>query len=512
MRLIRTAACLMAAAFLATAALAGCSPARSARSGPAEPQAASSASTAGAVWGQELDWSACDVVPGAECATARAPLDWDEPDGETIELALARVKAVGPGERLGSLLFNPGGPGAGGKSYLQVALDQVGDGVLERYDIVGFDPRGVGESTPITCYETTAEQDAFNAATSPGTPEGQEASLAVAESFAEACEQNTGPLLGHVDTVSAAKDMDLLRALLGDDKLNFLGNSYGTLLGATYAEQFPQNVGRLVLDAAIDPSMPADRAEVEQAAAFEAALGAYLDHCLGAADCPFQGSKQEALDQIHQLLVDIAAEPMSAGPDEPRELTVTLALNGIMAPLYDDANWPFLNVAFGDALEAGDGAVLMFLSDLLLGRVETGYPSNANEARTAISCLDGRVPADLASAEEQAAALAEASPTLGEWLAYDEATCAAWPYPPVGGPREITAAGAAPIVVVGTTGDPATPYSGAVALAEQLESGVLVTFDGEGHGAYGRSDNACVRQAVERYLLEGEPPAEDLSC
>jgi pimeloyl-ACP methyl ester carboxylesterase len=498
------------------AVLAGCvtGGAGGRKSSPAAESRSPAAPQAGDVWEQQVSWLPCDgaeLPENAECAAVAAPLNWDAPDGERIELALARVKAPDGAGRLGSLLVNPGGPGGSGKGFLPQALDAIGAEVQARYDIVGFDPRGVGESTPITCYETTEERDAHFAATWPRTLAGFEESLAVAEPFAKACAQNTGPLLGHVDTISAAKDMELLRTLLGDEQLNFLGYSYGTLLGAVYAELFPAKVGRLVLDGAIDPSVSASDHEVEQAAGFEAALGAYLADCVGTEDCPFGGAGQQALDRIHQLLVEIEADPLSAGPQDSRELTVPLALNGILITLYDDESWPFLSQALTWALDYGDGAALMALSDIYLDRQDGSYQSNQMEAFVAINCLDDRLPSDLASAEAHAAALAAASPTFGEFWAYGEKQCEVWPYPQVSQAQPITAAGAAPIIVIGTTGDPATPYHGAVALAEQLDSGVLITFDGEGHTAYGRS-NGCVDQAVDRYLLEGEAPSQNLAC
>ncbi|MDR2348991.1 MAG: alpha/beta hydrolase [Bifidobacteriaceae bacterium] len=463
------------------------------------------------VWTQEVVWERCTVASGAECATVAAPLDWADPAGDKIELALARVKASGPGDRLGSLLVNPGGPGGSGQAFLASAAGSISPEVLERYDLVGFDPRGVGDSSPVTCYKTTEELDQFFAATWPRTPQGYEESLAVVEPFAQACAQNTGPALGHVDTVSAAKDLDLLRAVLGDEQLNFLGYSYGTLLGATYAELFPSRVGRLVLDGAIDPSVPPDQHEVQQAAGFEAALAAYLGDCLGRDTCPFNGTKAQALTAIHQFLLDVEAEPMPTEPEDGRDLTLPLALNGILVTLYDDAAWSTLSTALIWAMDYDDPSALMMLSDAYLDRVAGRYQSNQMEAFVAINCLDGRLASDQASAEAHAAALKEASPTFGEFWAYSEKQCEVWPYPQVGAAQAVSAAGAGPIIVVGTTGDPATPYQGAVALASQLESGVLVTFEGEGHTAYGRS-NDCVDAAINGYFLQGVVPEDGLTC
>ncbi|MDR2252767.1 MAG: alpha/beta hydrolase [Bifidobacteriaceae bacterium] len=463
------------------------------------------------VWEQTVEWERCTVTTGAQCATVLAPLDWADPEGETIELALARVEATDSDQRIGSLVINPGGPGGSGKSYLGSILPRIGAEVRERFDIVGFDPRGVGDSSAVTCYKTTAERDAYYAATWPKTVEGLAESVDVVKPFADACAANTGPLLGHVDTISSAKDMDLLRALLGDEKLNFLGFSYGTFLGATYAELFPQNVGRMVLDGALDPSVSADLHEVEQAAGFEAALDAYLDDCLAGSYCPFSGTKAEALEEIHEALKEIQAKPIAIPDGDGRDLTAPLAINGIVVTLYDDLTWSLLTTALFDLLDEGDGSYLLWLSDLYLERSLGQYSSNQMEAFIAINCLDARLSADPAAVEKHARDLAAASPTIGEFWSYSEMQCEVWPYPQVGEPHPVSAPGAEPIIVIGTTGDPATPYQGALALAEQLESSVLITFEGEGHTAYGRS-NDCVEGAVDRYLVDGTPPTQDLTC
>jgi pimeloyl-ACP methyl ester carboxylesterase len=456
-------------------------------------------------------WERCTVASGSECATLAVPVDWADPDGATIELALARVPATDQANKLGSLLINPGGPGASGVSFLSYVASIIGKDVKTRYDIVGFDPRGVGGSAPITCYTSTEDLDRYFAADWPRTPEGFEESLAVVEPFARACEENTGPILAHVDTVSAAKDMEAIRQFVGDAKLNFLGYSYGTLLGATYADLFPANVGRFVLDGALDPSIDSALHEVEQAAGFELALESYLRDCLGSSYCPFGGTLDAAKAEIHQFLLDVQANPVPVGAGDDRELNLPLAMSGIFLALYDETSWPLLTAALANALDFGDMASLMFLSDQYYDRSDAGYGSNQMEAFIAINCLDDPLPSDLASAEAHAAALKQASPTFGEFWAYSEKQCGVWPYPPVGSPHAITAAGAEPIVVIGTTGDPATPYHGAVALAEQLESGVLVTYQGEGHTAYGRS-NRCVAAAVETYLTEGKVPPDGLTC
>jgi len=462
------------------------------------------------LFNQAVTWKPCDdVARGAECATIKAPLDWDQPDGDTIDIAMARLVAAKPDQRVGSLLLNPGGPGGSGIGFLDYFSSLAGQGVLDSFDVIGFDPRGVGDSSAVVCFTTTQELDDFYAVDWPVTPEGFAESAEIVRPFVEACDQNTGPLLGHVDTDSSAKDMDLIRAVLGDQELYYVGYSYGSQLGAAYAELFPDNVGRLVLDGAVDPSLPSSEHDLAQATGFQQALGAYVDDCLGKSGCPLTGSKDAALNQIHELLVSIAAKPLPG--DGQRELTLPLALNGLLVTMYEDSAWFMLTTALGQALK-GDGIGLLMLSDIYLDRDDTeGYTTNQMEAFVAIGCLDSRAPADLASAQAQADRLIKAAPTFGEFWGFSEKLCDQWPYPQVGEPKAVTAAGAAPILVIGTTGDPATPFAWAQALADQLESGVLLTYEGHGHTAYGRS-NSCVNEVVDAYLVDGAVPGDGKVC
>jgi len=464
---------------------------------------------AGDLFTQPVYWEPCDVADGAECATIYAPLDWAQPDsGDLIELALARIPALVPDQRVGSLLFNPGGPGASAIGFLDYLYGQIGEPVAAAFDIVAFDPRGVGASTAVSCFQTTEELDNFFGASFPDTPAGTDQMTALVESFAQACKENTGPALAHVDTGSAARDMNLIRAVLGDGQLYYLGYSYGSELGATFAGLFPDKVGRLVLDGASDPSLSASDHSLAQAKGFQRALEAYVDHCLADVDCPLDGPADRALEQINELLVSILEEPLPG--DSDRDLTLPLALNGLLVTMYQDEAWDMLTWALDEAFD-GDGWVLLALSDMYLDREDGVYINNAMEAFMAIGCLDSRSPTDEASVEAQAQALVEASPVFGEFWASGVDVCSVWPYPQVGDPQAASAPGAAPIVVIGTTGDPATPYEGTVALSQQLESAVLVTFEGNGHTAYGRS-NSCIGDAVDAYLVDGIVPEDGLTC
>jgi pimeloyl-ACP methyl ester carboxylesterase len=459
-------------------------------------------------YSQVLEWERCGEF---QCATATAPLDWNDPAGGETELALIRQTARG-GDRIGSLLVNPGGPGASGYDFIADSIDYaVGPRLQERYDIVGFDPRGVGRSTPVSCFDD-AQMDEFLFGI-PQSERGTDAWIAevgaASREFGEACAEGTGELLANVDTVSAARDLDLLRAVLGDDELHYLGYSYGTLLGATYAELYPERVGRLVLDGALDPAASNDEVSRAQSIGFEKALRAYLADCLAGSDCPFSGTVDEAADEVSRLLASVEQSPIRGS--DGRSLGADSLVMAIIFPLYSAELWSYLSEMF-ESVMLGDADTALALADLYYGREADGtYPDNQTEAFRAINCLDYTYDADPAAMRESAAALAEVAPIIGPYFGFGDIGCAAWPYQSESERSPIAAAGAAPILVIGTTGDPATPYEWAVALADQLESGVLVSYDGEGHTAY-RKSNACVDTTVESFLLDGTVPETDPEC
>jgi pimeloyl-ACP methyl ester carboxylesterase len=383
--------------------------------------------------------------------------------------------------------------------------------VVEVFDVVGFDPRGVGATAPVSCYDSPAMNEYLGFWPDTLDVTGIKEISRRHEDFGEACLANTGPSLEFVDSGSTARDMDLIRAAVGDEKLNYLGISYGTYLGALYAERFPDRVGRLVLDAAVDPAADSGDEEVTQLAGFEAAIGAYVADCLAATDiCPLSGTPAEATAQIHDFIAARQTEPLPTDFDRP--LTTQEALMGIMVALYEDATWPMLHSALGSAMELGDGTELLQLADLYFDRDSDGeFTTNMFDAFIAISCLDSPVDARFAELNERLAQAREVAPTFADFSAFGALSCAEWPFPAALEPHAITAEGAAPIVVIGTTGDPATPIENAHALAGGLASGVLVTFEGEGHGAVGRS-NSCVTDMLVAYYREDTPPAAGLTC
>lgn len=490
---------------------------------PLEPLPAAVPAALAPYYAQRPVWQPCDS--GFECTTFRVPLDYDRPGDGDLTLAAARAAAEpsAPGNaspapsaaasqstRLGSLLLNPGGPGGSAIEYLEAAARTYDHGVRARYDLVGLDPRGVGRSNPVSCLSGD-RMDAYTAVDlTPGDQRGIDALIAADKEFAEGCRKQAGATLGHLSTVEGARDMDVLRALLGDEKLNFVGKSYGTFLGATYAGLFPSRVGRLVLDGAMDPALDSVTGNRTQAGGFETAWAAFAQDCAKREDCPLGRSEQQVGEQLTALLGGVRTAPLPTA-EADRRLTASQATTGVIQAMYADFLWPKLRAALTDA-KAGDGTGLLRLSDDYYGREPDGAYPNLMFANTAVNCLD--LPAPFHGPEDVQRAVPEferVSPHFGRDMAWMALTCTYWPVRATGAAHTIRAAGAAPIVVIGTTRDPATPYAWAQSLAGQLESGRLLTFDGDGHTAYGRH-STCVDGAVNRFLLTGEAPEQGKRC
>jgi pimeloyl-ACP methyl ester carboxylesterase len=459
-------------------------------------------------YGQVLTWTDCDS--GKQCTTARAPLDWNDPGAGEVKLALIRQPAKGT--KQGSLLTNPGGPGASGFDFVKDSVDFVADATLQNhFDIVGFDPRGVGRSTAVKCLDAK-QMDEYLYGITPGARGSDEwiaANTTVAKDFGAACAKNTGAPLPKVDTVSAARDLDLLRAVLGDTKLNYLGYSYGTYLGAVYADLFPGKTGRLVLDGALDPAATNFEVTEVQAKGFESALRAYLKDCLTQKDCPFSGTVDDAMNTVGQLLAAVEKSPIRNS--DGRELGANTLVTAIITPLYDATAWSYLTKLFESVMK-GSASVAFTLADSYNNRQEDGtYADNSTEAFVAINCLDYTYDADPAMMRAQAAELAKAAPVIGPYMAYGDIGCANWPYKASNDRGPIAAEGSAPILVVGTTNDPATPYVWAKNLASELQNGHLLTYKGEGHTAYNKS-NSCVNDTVDSFLVKGTVPSDGKTC
>ncbi|GAA1902540.1 alpha/beta hydrolase [Lapillicoccus jejuensis] len=458
---------------------------------------------------QTLAWSDCQ---GGQCATLTVPVDYAQPDGATIGLALLKVPARSASNRIGSLVVNPGGPGGSGVDYAKAAGQIVGSGVRTRYDVVGFDPRGVARSAPIDCLPDEGMDRFFDTDQTPEDTAEAQAWVAEAKTYADGCEQRSARLLPHVSTVDAAKDMDVLRAALGEARLTYLGKSYGTFLGATYADLFPTKVGRMVLDGVVPPDLTSYEINLGQAQGFETAARAYVADCVTRSDCPVGRTVDQGMQWLRDFLARTDTQPVPVTDDaRVTELGQTWAANGIAQAMYDQSLWPTLSQALTQAAQ-GSGNLLMRLADEMVERTPGGqYTGNIMEAIYAVNCLDRPDTADIPTVEANARKIEAAAPTFGPLLAWGSVPCGVWPVKATGTPHKVTAQGSGPIVVVGTTRDPATPYEWSVRLRQELANASLVTFDGDGHTAYKRS-NSCVDDAIDAYYLDGTVPEDGLRC
>ncbi|HET9692718.1 MAG TPA: alpha/beta hydrolase [Acidimicrobiales bacterium] len=437
---------------------------------------------------------------GAQCATLSVPLDPTAPGGATVALAIDRLPATG--HRVGSLVVNPGGPGISAVDAVPAIAQLLPADVRRAFDVVGYDPPGVGHSAPVTCLDQAALGRYLSADPEPPGPAGFATLVATARGFAAACQSSpSGPLLAHVNTLDAARDLDAVRAALGDTRLSYLGFSYGTLLGATYASLYPTRVRAMVLDGALDPTLAPLDALAAQGGAVDAQLGAFAAACRSSR-CPWRpvGSAEAALG----ALVDAARAGRLGGG-----VGAAQVLYGTARGLYSTASWPQLGRALA-AAAGGDGTGLADLFRSYVGTTPSGGYSTEVEAETAVDCTDV-TPPTLGEVQAATARLEAAGALFSALDVASEATCSVWPAPaPAGGPHPLTAPGAPPIVVVGSTGDPITPYAWARHLAAELGSGVLLTRVGDGHTALPAS--GCVRSAVATYLVGLVAPAPGTRC
>ncbi|MEU5597086.1 alpha/beta hydrolase [Streptomyces sp. NPDC020298] len=474
----------------------------------ASPTAPSAAGLPSSLTSQKPDWGGCKATgnspaPSSEwqCATMKVPLDWSKPEGATIGLPLIRAKATGD-DRIGSLLFNFGGPGGSGVSTMP-AFGPTMSALRERYDLVSWDPRGVGAGDGIRCRSDKDVQAAETVDATPDTPAEEKAYLQDATDFGKGCSRAAGKLMAHVSTTDTARDMDLIRQVLGDAKTHYFGFSYGTELGGVYAHLFPRSVGRLVLDGVVDPSADSVGHAENQAKGFQRALDDYLK---SKGEDPTQGSRK-----IVNLLKRIDARPLPTSSE--RKLTQTLAVTGIILPLYSESRWPELTNAL-TAAEEGDGTRLLSLADDYDDRDPSGHYGTTTQAQRVISCLDDKERPTLQETRKLLPRFEKISPVFGDFLGWDAVGwCHNWPVPGQYETPEVSAPGAAPILLVGNTGDPATPYEGTRRMADELGRGVGVelTWKGEGHVSYGRGSD-CVDSTVNAYLLNGTVPKDGRTC
>jgi pimeloyl-ACP methyl ester carboxylesterase len=451
-----------------------------------------------------ISWKPCAKI---ECGTLSVPLDFRTPQGKQITLALARLPARR--KAIGVLFSNPGGPGGSGVDFLREADDVFPAEIRDSFDIVSWDPRGVGASAPVVCQ---SDLDPFYAVDhAPQTAAGVAQNVAASRAFVAACKKNSAALLPYVSTVATARDMDAIRAAIGAPKISYVGFSYGTLLGALYADMYPTHVRAMVLDGAVDPARSYAASTVDQAKSFDADLNAFFTHCRTDTKCSFAHGDDPAT-AYRDLARTIEEEPVPGTvAGEHRTLGPGEFDLGVASALYSGADgYDDLASALAEAAR-GVGDQMLALTDAYTGRTTGGKYSNETEGLYAIGCIDSPAPTTVAAVQQLAASAARVAPYFGASTVWLGLPCTFWPVPVEGEVAPIHAPAAPPIVVVGTIRDPATPYAWAVSLASELKSGRLLTAAGASHTSYGRG-NACVDGTVDRYLLTLRVPAPGTRC
>lgn len=468
--------------------------------------------------GSPISWAPCQPAPsdqsripaGAECGLLSVPVDYSKPDGDVAQLAMIRFKATG--DKIGSLLVNPGGPGESGVQGAASMYPTLPDEIRARFDLVGFDPRGVANSSPAVWCNSDADNDRVRADPQVDySPEGVARIEQDTKDFVQRCVDKMGKdFLSNVGTVNVAKDLDAMRQALGDEKLTYLGYSYGTRIGATYAEAYPDKVRAMILDGAVDPNADPIEADIRQAAAFQQAFDDYAADCATDPDCPLGTDPAKAVDAYRSMIDPLVDKPLQT--KDPRGLSYSDAIVGTILPLYSPNLWRHLTDALRE-IEDGRGDTMLMLADLYMGRDAEGHYNNSTDVRVAVNCVDRPAVTDRAKVVEQDRRIREVAPFMsyGEFTGHAPlSTCAFWPVPPTSTPHEIKVAGLPPILVVSTTNDPATPYQAGVDLARQL-GGTLLTFDGTQHTVV-LQGNPCVDDIATKYLIDVTVPPPDTRC
>ena len=463
---------------------------------------------------QQLNWKTC--YEEFKCAELLVPIDYTDFKTGTFKLALLRYRVKDQQNRLGSIVVNPGGPGGSGVDYAASADYTFSPEVLKRYDIVGFDPRGVSRSAPIHCLTDTETDASYAADSKPDNAEELAAMVQDAKDFVAKCEKNTKHLT-HYSSAESARDMDILRAALGDQKLNYVGKSYGTYLGTLYAQFFPDKVGRIVLDGAIDPNVPVAEQNLTQAIGFEGALYAFIDDCQTLPVCPLPKSDDAAKEELTKLFTSAATNPLpQKNSRDNRPVTESLMVLGTASALYDNlAGWPQLRKAIEEA-QQGYGDTFIKLADIYSDRQSNGkYLTNQTDSGAVIDCLDWRSSRTDEQLQQDALLYKEKAPVLGPYLAYTGLTCQFFPTPKQDSLTRATSTikeiNTTPILIIGTKRDPATPYEWAVGLSKIIRGSILITLDADGHTGQGRGSE-CVDKAFDSYLISGKTPQGNISC
>jgi pimeloyl-ACP methyl ester carboxylesterase len=460
-------------------------------------------------YSQELAWQDC--YEDFQCTTLDVPVDYSDLTVGTFEISVLRYLAADQENRIGSLVVNPGGPGASGVNYAYNAEYLFSPDITDRYDIVGFDPRGVAESAPIRCMSDSEIDENYAADGKPDNAAELREAITETKKYVQKCiEQNDH--LTSFSTANAARDMDVLRAALGDEKLNYMGKSYGTFMGALYAQLFPDKIGRVVLDGAVDPTISQYGQVLTQAVSFDNALTNFLRECSENRNCSLPNEVDQARTSIISLLAKTAKRPLPLkNPDgDKRQLTETLLVLGMAEAFYDsEEGWPALRKAFSE-IKLGYGDEMMKLADQYSGRQKDGsYRSNEFDSGSIIDCLDFSDTRTVDEITIDAKKISKLAPVFGPYLGYAGLTCK---YLPATKPLTITSiATKAPILIIGTTRDPATPYAWAIGLQKIIANSQLLTLVGDGHTGHNRG-SACIDNAVDDYYLKGVLPAKNLRC
>ena len=465
-----------------------------------------------AFYTQQVSWSKCSGKTNHLCATIDVPVDYAKPDGDRFELALRKVSAADPSKRVGSLLINPGGPGGSGLEYAQYASFVFSPQVRASYDIIGFDPRGIGQSSPVGCLTDSDMNLLFADDPTPDTPAEKAKLLGDADAVTARCAVKGGERAQHLSTAEVARDMDVIRVLVGDQKLNYFGVSYGTFLGALYADQFPQKVGRFVLDSAISPNQTQTQEMTYDIQGFESSIDAFTDWCVARSDCALGTDKAAARGKIAALLDQVEKSGLRTSKPGLETIGEGWASFGIFMCLYSEQSWPTLNQGLREAL-SGRGDTLLTQAMSVVGRDTSGHfaASSYLQAMIPVRCADWpRSPQTPALAAEEAKAQA-AHPLWARMTGELYDNCKTWPTAGRTPKGTTLAVGAAPILVIGNLRDPATPIGGTKQLAADLDSGTLVTSDHDGHGTY-YAGNSCVDSAVDGFLIQGVVPKNGLAC
>jgi pimeloyl-ACP methyl ester carboxylesterase len=461
---------------------------------------------------QKLDWSPCADNAKHRCATMAVPVDYAKPKGDRFTLALRKAPATDPGKRIGSLVINPGGPGGSGVEYAQYASFVFSPAVRAAYDVVGFDPRGIGASSPVRCLSNSDMDLLFSADPTPDSAAERSTLLADVDGVTKRCAARGGARAMHMSTTEVARDMDVMRVLLGDARLNFFGGSYGTFLGAIYADTFPQKVGRMVLDSAMSPNQTDQQEMTYDIQGFESSIDAFIDWCVARSDCALGSDRGSARQKIVDLLDQVEKHGLTTS--KPGLTTIGEGWVGfsIFMCLYSDTSWPTLNKGLAQAF-TGKGDILLAKGMSVVERNITGdySPSTYLQAMIPVRCADWpRSTSDAALEADQKKAKA-AHPLWARMTGELYDNCRTWPTAGRTPKGTTLAQGAGPILVIGNERDPATPIGGTKQLAKDLASGILLTSDHDGHGTY-YAGNSCVDSAVDGYLLRGTAPADGSTC